>query len=104
MTSLQSSTDLPLRSRVNPIQPAELPGEMWGITVSFNPAGYQNRYNHLEVFCERVRRQGLKLLVIELAFYDQPFLVRKEIADKVIRLRSTSVLWQKERLLNIALL
>lgn len=103
MTIQQPSTNPLLRSRGTPTQPVELPGEMWGITVSFNPAGYVNRYSHLELFSENVRRQGLKLLAIELAFDDQPFLVREEVADKVIRLRSTSVLWQKERLLNIAL-
>ena len=103
MTFQHSAISPLLQRRVIPTQPVELPGEMWGITVSFNPAGYQNRYNHLEVFSERVRRQGLKLLAIELAFDDQPFLVREEVADKIIRLRSTSVLWQKERLLNIAL-
>jgi hypothetical protein len=103
MTAQQPSTNPLLRSRAIPIQPVELPGEIWGITVSFNPAGYLNRYSHLESFSENVRRQGIKLLAIELAFDDQPFLVREEVADKVIRLRSTSVLWQKERLLNIAL-
>jgi hypothetical protein len=90
-------------SHAAPTQPVELRGEMWGITVSFNPAGYLNRYSHLELFSENVRRQGIKLLAIELAFDDQPFLVREGVADKVVRLRSASVLWQKERLLNIAL-
>lgn len=77
--------------------------EMWGITACFNPAGYQNRYTHLRRFSERVRRQGLKLLAIELVFEDQPFVLSDEIVDRVVQVRANTVLWQKERLLNLAL-
>jgi hypothetical protein len=80
-----------------------LNGEIWGICTCFNPAGFQNRYKHLRRFVSRVRLQGLRILLIELAFHDYPFLIEKSDSDCVLQVRSDSVLWQKERLLNIAL-
>jgi hypothetical protein len=88
--------------RTIPTLPARLPGEMWAITACFNPAGYKNKYDHLERFSAAVRAQGLKLLVVELAIRGQPFAVPDATADRVIRLSSDTVLWHKERLLNIA--
>jgi hypothetical protein len=83
--------------------PAKLPGTFWGITVCFNPAGYRTKYDHLRRFSESARRQGLKLLIVELALRGQPFELPDSVADVVIRLASDTVLWHKERLLNIAL-
>jgi hypothetical protein len=75
---------------------------MWGITTYFNPAGYRTKLRNLEVFAARARRQGLKLMVVELAFEEDPFRVPFPLADSILRVRSNSVLWQKERLLNLA--
>jgi hypothetical protein len=85
-----------------PTLPTRLPGEMWAITTCFNPAGYRNKYDHLCRFSARVRSQGLKLLVVELALRGQPFTVSEHDVDRVIRLSCDTVLWHKERLLNIA--
>jgi hypothetical protein len=82
---------------------AELDGEIWGVATCFNPAGYANRYGHLRRFASCVRAQGLKLLLVEAAFGDQPFILDDADADYVLRARAASILWQKERLLNIAL-
>jgi hypothetical protein len=41
-------------------------------------------------------------VVVELAFGDAPFELRPEDGDRVIQLRASAVLWQKERLLSIA--
>ena len=49
------------------------------------------------------KRQGLKLLCVELAFEDRPFELNSEDADKLVQVRSNSIMWQKERLLNIGL-
>ena len=81
----------------------ELPGEMWGITTCFNPAGYDNKYDHLRRFSAAIRTQGLKLLVVELALRGQEFRLADDVADKVIRITSDTVLWHKERLLNLAI-
>jgi hypothetical protein len=78
------------------------PSRLWGIAGYFNPAGYSNKLEHLRLFADGVRGQGLKLLVVELAFEDAKFALDAQIADCVVRVRSSAVLWQKERLLNIA--
>jgi hypothetical protein len=80
-----------------------LNGQLWGVTTHFNPAGFGVKLRNLELFAKRVREQGLKLLIVELAFERNPFQVPRECADRVLQVRSNSVLWQKERMLNIAL-
>ena len=95
---LNSSEEEPI-----PRQPRCLPGEFWGITTFFNPANYTNKLTNLRRFSEGVRLQGLKLLIVELAFGDAPFVVDDSLADRVLRLRSTSILWHKERLINLGL-
>src|SRR5258708_13711465 len=84
-------------------RPVELPGELWGITTYFNPAAFSLKLDNLRVFSTNVRRQGLKLVLVELAFGENPHAVPGDWADRIIRVRSDSILWQKERLLNIAL-
>jgi hypothetical protein len=76
---------------------------MWGITTFFNPAGYANKLENLRRFRESSKRQGLRLMVVELAFGDAPFEVPADSANIIIRRRTNSVMWQKERLLNIGL-
>ncbi len=76
---------------------------MWGVTTYFNPAQYVTKRQNLERFARRVRQQGLKLLVIELGFPHTQFAVCREWADTLIQLRTPSILWQKERLLNVAI-
>ena len=78
-------------------------GDFWGISAVFGPASSPHVLDNLRIFSERVRRQGLPLLIVELAFGDQPFCVPDAVADRLIRLRTNTVLWQKERLLNLAL-
>ena len=83
--------------------PAELPGELWGLIAHYNPARYTNKIQNLATCARRSRSQGLKLLIVELAFGEEPFEVPEDLADCIVRRRTTSVLWQKERLLNIGL-
>src|SRR5262245_56739663 len=82
---------------------AQLSGELWGIACYFSPVGYSNRLEHLKHFSECARTQGLRLLVVERAFDDVLFALPANVADRVVRVRSSAVLWQKERLLNLAL-
>ncbi len=89
--------------RIIPKQPARLDGELWGITTYFNPAKYANKVEHLRRFSDSARRQGLKLLIVELAFGDEPHVLEEALADRIIRLRTHTVLWHRERLVNLAL-
>jgi len=85
-----------------PAFPKALPGELWGVVSLFNPAGYGNKIENLRRFADRARAQGIRLLVIELAFGDAEYEVPEDLVEMVLRLRTSSVLWQKERLINIA--
>ena len=78
-------------------------GDLWGITTYFNPVQYTNKPNLLKCFSDAIRQQGLKLMVVEMAFNDEPFVFSPSVADKLVQVRSSCVLWQKERLLNIGL-
>jgi hypothetical protein len=85
-----------------PISPVRLPGTLWGIAAYFNPVGYKSRLKNFRIFGDRIRRQCLPLIVVEAAFGDAPFELDEDDADFILRLRTHSILWQKERLLNLA--
>lgn len=68
------------------------------VTAYFNPAGYRSRLRNYRIFADRLAEQGARLVTAEVALGDRPFEVPE--SGDVIRLRSDSVLWQKERLLN----
>jgi hypothetical protein len=72
---------------------------IWGITVYFNPVGYRRRRENYRVFRQRLR---IPLLAIELA-YGSEFDLDEGDADILVQLRGRDVLWQKERLMNLAL-
>ncbi len=83
--------------------PTHLPGELWGVTAYFNPHATPLQLQNLQEFSQRIRRQGLKLLIAELVFGDAPFEVPDELGDQILRRRSNNVLWQKERMLNLGI-
>jgi len=88
------------------IQKENLPGSFWGITTFFNSAGYRNKYSNYRMFREASKKQGLKLLAVEVVFDDSDFELKKESdADILIQLRGdiNNIMWQKERMLNIGL-
>ncbi|MBL8150871.1 MAG: hypothetical protein JNN15_13175 [Blastocatellia bacterium] len=83
--------------------PSVLPGEIWGVASYFNPTNSPLFQENVELFSQSVRSQGLKLLIVELAFGNAPFEVDDKLADIVVRKRSNTVLWQKERLINLGI-
>lgn len=80
----------------------KLGGEIWGVTVFYNPSNYKTKYINYKKFRKASKKQGLKLLVVELAFEGSPFELKDADADKLIFLRgeSENILWQKENLIN----
>lgn len=72
----------------------------WCVTTFFNPAGYQSLTNNYFVFKNKLARQRVRLLTMELAFGDAPFYLPESL--DVIHLRGNSVMWHKERLINYA--
>jgi hypothetical protein len=74
-------------------------GNFWAITCYFNPVGYRRRLENYRTF-----RQHLKvpLVAVELSF-NKEFQLASGDADTLVQLHSAAILWQKERLLNVAL-
>jgi hypothetical protein len=75
--------------------------DMCVITSYFNPCHYQNLLNNYLLFRDSMERSGIKLFTTECAFGDAPF--QLERGENIFQVRSNAVLWQKERLLSIAL-
>jgi hypothetical protein len=74
--------------------------DLWCITTYFNPQHYHTRQVNHALFAERLVSAGIPLLTVECAFKDDPFELPP--GPDVIQVRSPHVLWQKERLINLA--
>ena len=72
---------------------------LWAVTAYFNPAGYQTRLKNYRTF-----RKCLKapLVAVEMS-PEGRFQLQPNDAEVLVQLTGGDVLWQKERLLNIAL-
>lgn len=71
--------------------------KFWCVIPYFNPAKYEALQRNWSIFTHELRKKKINHVTVELSFdgsYDIP-----ESFD-VIRLRSNSVMWQKERLIN----
>lgn len=79
-------------------------GSIWGITVFFNPGNFKNKIENYHRFSKSVKNQGLNLLAIELTFGGK-FELSEGDADLLVKIKGDkeNILWQKERLLNVAL-
>ncbi len=73
--------------------------ELWAVTAYFNPVGYRRRRANYNLFRKHLR---LPLATVELA-YGGEFELGASDADILIRIRGQDVMWQKERLLNLAI-
>lgn len=74
--------------------------DLWAITCYFNPMGYRRRLENFRVFRSRLI---VPLVAVEVT-YDGMFQLRQTDAEVVVRCWDADILWQKERLLNLALL
>jgi hypothetical protein len=73
--------------------------ELWAITSFFNPFGYKTKSANYRRFREHLKAP---LLAVELG-YGPGFELDETAADILIQLPGRDILWQKERLLNVAL-
>ena len=71
------------------------------VTCLFNPGAYRTKTNNFRRFQAALAEQGVPLSVVECAFGDAPF----ELAagPDLTQVRASEVMWQKERLLNLAI-
>ena len=74
-------------------------GTLWAITCYFNPVGFKRRIANYRLFRQRL---AAPLVTVELSF-DGTFQLRHDDADILVQLHGHDVMWQKERLLNLAL-
>lgn len=74
-------------------------GSFWAITCYFNPCSYQNRLLNYKIFSKFLK---VPLITVELSYNDS-FELTQEDADILIQIKGKDVMWQKERLLNVAL-
>lgn len=72
---------------------------LWAITSYFNPADYKSRLTNYRAFRKHL---AAPLVAVELSFTGR-FELRPGDADILVQLTGGDVLWQKERLLNVAL-
>ena len=75
------------------------------VAVHFNPAEYRKPVQNFYRFLDGMRKQHVDLWTVELAYDDSPFRLPNE-GSQAIQLRGTrerNNLWQKERLINIAI-
>lgn len=75
--------------------------EFWAITCYFNPAGLPSRLANFRLFRQAM---VLPLMAVELAFGDAPFALAPDDAELLLQVRDGDVMWQKERLLDLAVM
>lgn len=73
--------------------------ELWAITAYFNPMHWRRRRENYRRFRQALR---IPLVAVELG-YDGRFDLEPGDADILLQFSATDVMWQKERLLNLAL-
>ena len=77
----------------------DVAGPLWAVTCFYNPVRYRNRLNNYRRFRQSL---GVPLVAVELSF-DGRFELETGDAEILLQLTGGDVMWQKERLLNIAL-
>jgi len=83
----------------------KLEDRYWAVTCHFNPMRYRRKLVNYKKFRDGLAAAGIKLLTVELAYAHNPVyeLDEDRDADKMVRVkvRSDSIMWHKENLLNI---
>lgn len=75
--------------------------DLWAITAYFNPMGFARRLANYRLF----RRQlNVPLVTVEWSWSGgEGFQLQQDDADVLVQVRGRDLMWQKERLLNLAL-
>ena len=80
--------------------PADLSG-FFVITVLSNPVRFRRRFELYWRFAEMCHHAGVKLITVEMAFGDRPFMVTQPHNPFHLQVRSIDELWVKENLINL---
>ena len=73
------------------------------ITPYFNPQKYKALLRNHNIFAKRLVDQGANLLTVELTFNDESPELNNTKYGKTIHLKSNSIMWQKEQIVNYAI-
>ncbi|MFQ6028082.1 MAG: hypothetical protein ACE5Q6_11370 [Dehalococcoidia bacterium] len=82
-----------------PKEPPDPPEGLWVITSYFNPMGYRSRHANYQRFRQHL---NVPLLTVEMGHRGK-FQLNREDATLLVQVPSQDIMWQKERLLNLAL-
>lgn len=82
--------------------PADL-SKFYVITPISNVARFKRRYALYWKFHTMLQRAGIKLITVELALGDRPFMVTERNNPMHVQVRSVEEFWHKENLINIGL-
>ena len=71
------------------------------VTCYYNPEAYRTKLHNYLLFEKALRTSGLQLVTVECSMGQMDF----ELPDRpgLVRLRGRDVMWQKERLINVAI-
>src|SRR3954471_7483678 len=75
--------------------------DLWVVTAYFNPAGFRSKRLNYDRFRERIDSAGIPLISVECALGGRPFELPS--GPTIRRVHGRDVMWQKERLLNVAI-
>lgn len=81
-------------------RPEDVDNTLYVITTVFNPIGFKSRYKLYEDFKPYMEFSGVKLLTVEIAFGNRPFVVTKKHNKWNLQLRTNHELWHKEGAIN----
>jgi hypothetical protein len=71
------------------------------VTCYYNPEGYRTKLDNYLVFEQTMRSSGINLVTVECSMGGRDFELPEQ--EGLVRIRGRDVMWQKERLLNIAI-
>ena len=83
------------------VGPYSYTDDLWIVTSYFNPQRYNTKRRNYELFLDKIERSHLNWMVVECAFGNTPFELRP--SPRVVQVRARHIMWQKERLLNLAI-
>jgi hypothetical protein len=77
------------------------PPTIYIVTCYYNPNGYETKRRNFDLFVAGLRHLSQYLIVIECALGGRDF--ELPVSSMTLRVRGANILWQKERMLNIAI-
>jgi hypothetical protein len=79
------------------------PSELTVVTAYFNPILYESRRTLYAAFLAHMREAGVRLVTVECALGDRPFEVTSATNRDHVQVRSRTLVWNKENLLNLGI-